>query len=78
MKLYTWQDMCDYEYLLVKKWQIANESRAINEGILAGGEERIARKFNAAVLNAIKQLTADLGTDVDENKAKELGFDEVQ
>lgn len=71
--LYTWQDLCDYELLLLEKWRIVNEQR--QEQYL--GHSSIMQTLRGEYLDAIERTIKNLGHDVPENKVKEWGFGEV-
>jgi hypothetical protein len=87
MKLYTWQDMCDFEFLLKKKMTISEEIMRIKRGHYYGGssfntgfigDEKIALKLDCAFMKAIDDVIQTLGMDVSDDKANELGFREVR
>lgn len=69
VKLYTWQDLCDYEILLHEKWRIANEQR--NE---QGQELSVMHTLRQEYMEAIKRAMDKLGRDAPASKAKELGL----
>lgn len=73
VKLYTWQDLCDYEILLHEKWRIANEQRQER----CSGYPSIMQTLRGEYLEAIKRTVENLGHDVPESKVKEWGFGEV-
>lgn len=73
VKLYTWQDLCDYEILLHEKWRIANEQR-----MEQGQELSVMHTLRQEYMEAIKRAMAKLGRDVPASKAKELGVEEVR
>jgi len=70
VKLYTWQDLCDYEILLYEKWRIANEQRTEQ-----GQERSVMHSLRQEYMEAIKRAMAKLGREVPADKAKELGFE---
>ena len=70
VKLYTWQDLCDYEILLYEKWRIANEQRTEQ-----GQELSVMHTLRQEYMEAIKRAMAKLGREVPADKAKELGFE---
>ena len=68
VKLYTWQDLCDYEFLLHERWRIANEQRMEQE-------RSVMHSLRQEYMEATKRIMAKLGRDVPASKAKELGFE---
>ena len=66
IKLYSWDDLCDFEQLLLEKWRVANEMRDHNEDAL----QELRRNY----MKMIKEAVNELGKDVPANKANELGF----
>lgn len=68
VKLYTWQDLCDYEILLYEKWRIANEQRMEQE-------RSVMHSLRQEYMEATKRIMDKLGCDVPASKAKELGFE---
>lgn len=73
VKLYTWQDLCDYEILLHEKWRIVNEQR-----MEQWQELSVMHTLRQEYMEAIKRAMDKLGRDVPADKAKELGFEEVR
>lgn len=70
MRLYTWQDMCDLEFLITKKIEISKEANRIAQGGYYGtechssfldGEEKIVLKLDFAFVKAIDDLIKTLG-----------------
>ena len=70
IKLYTWQDLCDYEILLHEKWRIVNEQRKEQ-----GQELSVIHTLRQEYMEAIKRAMDKLGREVPASKAKELGFE---
>ena len=68
IKLYTWQDLCDYEILQYEKWRIANEQRMEQE-------RSVMHTLRQEYMEAIKRAMDKLGREVPASKAKELGFE---
>ena len=69
MKLYTWQDMCDYEQLLLKKWQLGNELR-----MLQGDTEyaKLERKMVGAQISSLNKLVDDFGFEISDELWEEI------
>lgn len=54
VKLYTWQDLCDYEILLHERWRIANEQRMEQE-------RSVMHSLRQEYMEATKRIMTTLG-----------------
>lgn len=70
MTLYTREDLDSYAYLSKKYWEAANAA----EKLMQAGTDGVELKYTLKQVDLIKGMINDLGLDVPDDKAKELGF----
>jgi hypothetical protein len=73
MKIYTWDDLCDFEFLLGEKYRISHMIRAID---MQGSDESsvISKRLYCKYLGAIDESVKELGYEVKDDEARKLGF----
>lgn len=74
MKLYTWEDLCDYEQMLLRKWQLANEIRLYepHSHNFTDDYSKIQIKMRSEEINAINNMIRELGIEVTKERWEEL------
>ena len=72
MKLYTWADLCDFEFLLGEKYRISHMIRAID--MQQGSDESsvISRRLYCKYLGAIDEAVKELGRNIPDDEVERL------
>jgi len=71
MKLYTWEDLCDFEFLLGEKYRISHMIRAIDANPIDEADG-IRKRLYCKYLRTIDEAVKELGREVPEDKATVL------
>ena len=74
MKLYTWEDLCDYELMLLRKWQLAYETRLYEpyRHNTIDDYSKLQIKMRNEEINAINNMIKELGIEITEERWEEL------
>lgn len=77
MKVYTWEDLCNYALIQQEKCNIAKNMRILSQcgkSTTTPGTERFIRRLNWKFLDVLQTAIDQLGTEIPDDKAKELGL----
>lgn len=74
MRLYSVEDVHNYHFLANKYLELADDAEKIMQEKGCHGKDGIELKFALTQIKTAKDMMDELGTEVPDDKAKELGF----
>ena len=73
-KLYTWEDLCDYEWILLRKWQLGNELKLYDPPYgqnFVDDYSKLQKKMRIKEIEALNELVKKLGKKVSDEMWEE-------
>lgn len=71
MKIYTWDDLCDFEFLLGEKYRVSHMIRAVDTHQIEGNKA-ISKRLYCKYLGAIDEAVKELGRNIPDDEAEML------